>query len=198
MVCKKIERVNVPVVEQTTVMAKASIAKIGNVTRPSSLQYQTGTNYIKADFKGHLFSVIHLGRLGGNYTLSAYSTAERQTWIDAIENQQRLLVESKKTFELLTLNQTVFKSTNRVNCSTAYSSLLVLGTDDGLYVGPERLGKISPEASSQAFTKVLGLERITQVDVLPDHDMLIVLAGMCLNLSLNNTHDRSNHFYIHP
>jgi hypothetical protein len=97
--------------------------------------------------------------------------------MEVIEFQQKLLMDKKRVFELLKLDANVFKAANRVNCSTSYSSLLIVGTDDGLYTGAERVSVSSDlEEVPPKFTKVLNLEKVTQVDVLPDHDMLVVLA----------------------
>jgi hypothetical protein len=155
------------------VAQKTSIVRISShVGRPPSSMSQ-----IRPDIKSNLFTITHLGRNGGMYTFSTYSNADRQAWMDAIESQQQLLMDKKRIFELLRLDANVFKLSNRVNCSTSYSSLLILGTDDGLYTGPERVSTSSElEEVPPKFTKVINLEKIMQVDVLPDHDMLVVLA----------------------
>ena len=112
-------------------------------------------------------------------TFSASSMADRQAWTDAIENQRNLLMDSSRYFELQLLNDSFFKISNRVNCSVSYAGMLVIGTDDGLYVGTEQsvVKSMSSLDSSQKFRKVINEENIMQVDILPDYDMLILIAG---------------------
>lgn len=122
--------------------------------------------------------MVHLGRNGGSITFTATSLAEKQAWIEAIEQQRNIRVDSSKFFELQLLNDNVFKISNRVNCSVSYSGMLVIGTDEGLYVGPENCVNFELSLPSvQRFKKIIDEERITQVDILPDYDMLIFLAG---------------------
>jgi hypothetical protein len=124
------------------------------------------------------FTFVHLGRNGGTITFHATSLAERQAWMEAIQNQRNLLVDSSKKFELQLLNDNLFKISNRVNCSVSYAGMLIVGTDDGLYVGLENWVNYDfSSLPSQPFKKIIDEERITQVDVLPDYDMLIFLAG---------------------
>lgn len=130
--------------------------------------------------KGLTFTFTHLGRNGGSITFAATSVADRQAWMDAIENQRNLLMDSSRIFELQLLNDSFFKISNRVNCSVSYAGMIVVGTDDGLYVGPETYANYELyqyNTSAPPFRKIIHQERITQVDILPDYDMLIFLAG---------------------
>jgi hypothetical protein len=121
------------------------------------------------------FTFVHLGRNGGSMTFSTSSIADKQAWVDAMETQRNLLMDSSKFFELQLLNDNFFKISNRVNCSVSYAGMLLVGTDDGLYVGTEH--NVDTPLSSRLFRKVIHEENILQVDILPDYDMLIFLAG---------------------
>nr|KAJ3423238.1 RHO1 GDP-GTP exchange protein 2 [Polyrhizophydium stewartii] len=126
--------------------------------------------------------LVHLGRSGGQYTLMAASQADRQAWCDAIEKQKAALTERKKKFEITTLVSTGFPISNHINCSVSYMDRLILGTDDGLYVGAEYpvAGSLNSDTGENRFVRVIELERIMQVDVLPNYDMLLVLADKSL------------------
>ncbi|KAI8911205.1 CNH domain-containing protein, partial [Powellomyces hirtus] len=145
---------------------------------------------IPAPTSGFPFTILHLGRDGGSYTLYAANQAERRTWRDVIEQQKALLTDRRKRFELASVCESYFPAHNRVNSSTVYKDQLLLGTDMGLFVGPlnpfassteESVESASPDAGSLAgFRKVVDLEKISQVDVLPDHNMITLLAERAL------------------
>lgn len=123
--------------------------------------------------KTYPFTIVHLGRQSTAYALHAASEADRTSWRQAIEYQKLAQTERKNKFEIVALNDDVFPLTNRINASVSVGGQLMLATDDGLYVGPESNGD---EATD--FKKVIELEKISQVDVLPEHDIITLLAGM--------------------
>ncbi|KAJ3081352.1 RHO1 GDP-GTP exchange protein 2 [Quaeritorhiza haematococci] len=133
------------------------------------------------DFAKFQLSFTHLGRSGGQYTLHCSTHADRRAWREAIEKQKRALTERKRKFEIVTMLDSYFPSTVKVNCSTSVGGRLVLGTDSGLYVGPTEASEGGGGgAGSGKFRRVIDLERIVQVEVLPDHETLLVLAGNVL------------------
>ncbi|KAH9267073.1 hypothetical protein BASA84_000831 [Batrachochytrium salamandrivorans] len=99
-----------------------------------------------------------------------------------IEKQIASLAERKRKFEIITLVSTGFPVNNRINCSILFQDRLVLGTDFGLFVGPEYLATsaISNDVLDNRFVKVIDLERIVQVDVLLNNDNLLVLSDKTL------------------
>ncbi|KAI8824483.1 CNH domain-containing protein [Fimicolochytrium jonesii] len=147
--------------------------------------------------KGFPLTITHLGRDGGTVTFHASNQAERRLWREAIESQKSLLMESKQKFEIVTLLDTLFPYHNRVNASTVLGDRLILGTDAGLYVGPLHC---EDGAGEQSFKKVLDMEKISQVDVLPDHDLLTLLAEKCLwsfPLSILDSPESESGKYFH-
>jgi hypothetical protein len=130
---------------------------------------------MNAGLRSATFTFVHLGRNGGSMTFSTSSMADKQAWVDAMETQRNVLMDSSKFFELQLLNDNFFKISNRVNCSVSYAGMLLVGTDDGLYVGTEL--NVDIPVSSRVFRKVIQEENIMQIDILPDYDMLIFLAG---------------------
>ena len=135
----------------------------------------------------HSFTFVHLGRNGGLITLATSSIADKHAWMDSIQIQRSALIDSSKLFDLQILSDDQFKISSRVNCSVTYSGMLVIGTDDGLYVGLESCDGC--QLHRPTFRKVLDKERIVQVDILPDYDMLIILSG---NYTLKHIILRSN------
>ncbi|KNC95938.1 uncharacterized protein SPPG_08691 [Spizellomyces punctatus DAOM BR117] len=124
--------------------------------------------------KGYPFSLVHLGRAGTTYTLYAANQADRRSWRDAIEQQKLAVTEKKRRFEIVTMLDTAFPYTNKVNSSVSMGNKLILGTDNGLYVGPS--SQAVQVDADKLFKRVIDLEKIQQVDVLPEHDMLTLLA----------------------
>lgn len=115
-------------------------------------------------------------RYGGIFSLFALTHADRVTWIDAIEKQKSYNVLHKRKFKITTLTSNMFPLSNSVNCSTIYQKQLIVGTDFGLFVGNS--GEDTEGEMYMKFSKVLDLERIHQVDVLPKIDLILVLAGI--------------------
>lgn len=76
-------------------------------------------------------------------------------------------------FEMVTLVDNAFPVANPVTCSVSWNGKLVIGTELGVYVG-----NVGVEgAAGGKLVRVLHMERIAQLDLLPDFDLLIVNAG---------------------
>ncbi len=138
---------------------------------------------VEASRSAFTLTLRHLGRAGGVIVLNASSEANRQSWARAIEAQKQIVTESMKRFQTVTLDNRFFSMQNRVNCSSSYQSRLILGTDLGVFLGAEisseSLGRHDGSgAPSDLFARVLELERVTQIDVMVEHDILLVLAGI--------------------
>lgn len=98
--------------------------------------------------------------------------------------------ERSQIFETITLNEGFFLGPNKVNCAAPYSKSIsssyarlgwpncsqgggrriVYGTDDGIYLSDLREANREP-------VKVLALLDVSQVDVLEEYQLLIVLSG---------------------
>jgi hypothetical protein len=100
----------------------------------------------------------------------------RNVWRDNLEKLKRARTKRNK-FEMCILVASGFSKTNKIHCSTVFNNRLVVGTDTGLYLGPDD-SAISPADDASQFNKVIDLENIQQVDILKDHDMILVLSGM--------------------
>ncbi|KAI9205831.1 CNH domain-containing protein [Polychytrium aggregatum] len=130
--------------------------------------------------KGFPVTVIHLGRFGGTYTLYASSHADRRAWREAIDKQSKVLVDSQRIFEVVTLVDTNLTNHSKVNCSAAIGSRLILGTDNGLWLGPENSLNFPTDIRTAAFQHVLELEKVTQIEVLQDFETIAILAASTL------------------
>ncbi|OCH85211.1 CNH-domain-containing protein [Obba rivulosa] len=127
---------------------------------------------IKESSKGG-FSItfVHLGRKYYQITLWASTYVSQRKWVEHIQKQQDLMRERSMVFETVTLSEGFFVGPNRVNCAApfSYGRRAVYGTDDGVYLSNLWERNRDP-------VKVLALKDVTQVDVLEDYQLLIVLS----------------------
>ncbi|KAI8799445.1 CNH domain-containing protein [Cladochytrium replicatum] len=76
--------------------------------------------------------------------------------------------------------------TIKFTCATKIGRDLVLGAEDGVYLvrnvafEPSFIGSYGVNMVSRTPSKVLDLERVTQIDAIAEHDLLIVLADKVL------------------
>jgi hypothetical protein len=63
----------------------------------------------------------------------------------------------------------------RAICSTIYERLLIIGTETGLFA---RTNTKDRDSTLEQFVKILDLEKVTQVELLPNYDMFLILAGI--------------------
>ncbi len=153
----------------------------GTSTRPKSVMSRTstGTRYSgnpgtapKQDAKtGYALTFTYLGKKGYSMTLWASTFVGRKKWFENIESRQEILRQRSNIFDTITLSENFFLGTNRVNCSVPFDfgRRIIYGTDDGVYLSDLREKARPP-------TKVLPLPGVTQVDVLEEYQILIVLA----------------------
>jgi len=164
-----------------TIYEEATTGK-GGSTRPRSVMSRTstgnrlsagaGTPAPKQDAKvGYALTFEYLGRKGYTMTLWASTFASRKKWFEHIEARQEILRERSNIFDIITLSENFFIGPNRVTCSVPFDfgRRIIYGTDDGVYLSDLRERARPP-------TKVLPLPLVTQVEVLEEYQILIVLA----------------------
>ncbi|KAJ9097534.1 hypothetical protein QFC19_006708 [Naganishia cerealis] len=118
----------------------------------------------KPDSKhGFSLTIQHLGRKGYYLTLWAASFAARQNWLEHIDEQQQNLRNRSRIFETVSLTDRFFVGLNKVNCASPYGMLLSSLSN----LRDERL---------RIPAKVVAIPDVTQVDVLEEFQLLIVLA----------------------
>ncbi|KAI1320170.1 RHO1 GDP-GTP exchange protein 2 [Mortierella claussenii] len=126
---------------------------------------------ITSDSKsGYPIVFTHIGRYGGSFTLYATTHAGRKNWMDKIQKQIQALKNKADSWKLVPVSERFFFASNKVNCSATMGKKsamrLVIGTDAGVFVG-------KPKGQ---FVKIISRERVSQVDVLEDERILLVLA----------------------
>ncbi|KAK5136728.1 hypothetical protein LTR08_002382 [Meristemomyces frigidus] len=133
-------------------------------TRPGAAT--DGTGGYPITFKG-------LGRGGYELTLYCVSQIQREKWMQHIMNQKERLSERHKIFTMTKLNEGYFSSAVRINCCRPIDGgrKLVIGTDFGVYVTDRK-----PKDASHKPKRMLETKLVSQLEVLEQHQILIVLA----------------------
>lgn len=143
------------------------------------------------------FTINHIGRSGGLYTLSAESFQARLEWKSKLEEaigMRKVVQESNKLFEMETLSVDTFSIpaplanaggsmdddgnfTGKVTCSIPFSApdgrkLMAVGCAQGVWIGSRH--------DPRSLVRVLHLQMVTQCAVLEDYGIFIVLADNSL------------------
>jgi hypothetical protein len=157
----------------------------------------------------HSITFVHLGRKYYQITLWANTYFTQKKWIGQIAKEQEALRERSLIFDTVTFSEGFFNGPNKVNCAAPFRTWsffrlwcarsdrdvdhgrrVVYGTDDGVYLSDLRGQRTEP-------MKVLTLMDVSQVDVLEDYQLLIVLSGKRLllvgDLSHSFTRATSDH-----
>ncbi|KAI8355080.1 CNH domain-containing protein [Choanephora cucurbitarum] len=125
---------------------------------------------------GYPISFVHLGKQnsGGPITLYATTLATRKQWVDKIEGQRKALVEKHKVFNVQPINENFFSSFNKVNCTAVFENgrSLVLGGDQGVY--------LKKEGSGDELIRILAMDKVSQIDILEQSNLILVLADKIL------------------
>ncbi|OUM68300.1 hypothetical protein PIROE2DRAFT_65929 [Piromyces sp. E2] len=138
-----------------------SSVKSNSSSNLTSLQYQ--------DINKYPLVLVQLGRNGGMYVLYAMSFADRRAWKDAIEKQRAVVQEKMKIYEIVSIGtSSCFTVSNRVNCVLPFNENLVVGSENGLYIGPAD--------GSGSFERIINLPKINQIDILPDLEFFVILS----------------------
>ncbi|MCJ1307965.1 RHO1 GDP-GTP exchange protein 2 [Agyrium rufum] len=119
----------------------------------------------------------HLGKGGYEHTLWSPTQGQRRKLLELIDAQQTKLRERNNVFTKHILCDNFFTSTNRVNCfiPTDGGRKLVYGTDSGIYIQDRR-----PKAEPSRPRQVLDVSGVTQIDMLEEYQLLLVLANKTL------------------
>ncbi|KAI9274477.1 hypothetical protein BDA99DRAFT_431896 [Phascolomyces articulosus] len=118
----------------------------------------------------------HLGRKGaGSLTLYSSSVPARRPWFDKIRDIQILSDKRRALFAPIpAVKEQNFFVLTKINHMVTFNDgrQYVLAADDGVYVGHTERSSVP--------RKVLAIERVTQVAVLPSAQKLLVLADRTL------------------
>ncbi|KAF2251814.1 Rho1 guanine nucleotide exchange factor 1 [Trematosphaeria pertusa] len=127
--------------------------------------------------QGFPITFKHLGKGGYELTLYASTQISQQKWIEHIDSQQRNLRERSNIFTQTIVNEGFFTAAIRVTCAVPLDGgrKIAYGTEAGIYVGDRK-----PKDSSQKPRRVLDCKAVTQIDVLEQHQIVLVLADKTL------------------
>ncbi|KAI9719577.1 MAG: hypothetical protein M1812_003348 [Candelaria pacifica] len=176
----KVYRKPIPLELMVITQMDEVIPKMGISKRPSSsltLGTKTTLNAPRVDPTAkQTFPITfkHLGKGGYELTLYASTQVQRRKWMEMIEHQQRLLRDRSDFYSKTILCEGFFNATNRVNCLVPIDGgrKLVYGTDTGIYLSDRR-----PKEAPAKPKRVLEISTVTQVDVLEEYSLLLVLAN---------------------
>lgn len=117
----------------------------------------------------------HLGKNGYELTLYASNQAARKKWLEYIDNSQQRLRSRGDFFNTSCISMGHFMATNQVNCVTPFdgSRKLIIGTNSGLYVLDRKVKGAAPK-------RVLDVPSVTQVEILEEYSLLLVLSNKSL------------------
>ncbi|KAJ6110241.1 hypothetical protein N7486_002476 [Penicillium sp. IBT 16267x] len=157
------------------------VPRLGIAKRPSSslLPNKAAPNPPPAKDGGLPITFRHLGKGGYEQTLYATSPTQRRKFIEMVEEQQRKLWERNSNFYNKTvLCENFFSAINRVNCLVPIDGgrKLVYGTDSGIYLSDRW-----PKDKSAKPRRVLEASQVTQIDILEEYQLLLVLANKTLS-----------------
>ena len=175
------------------------IPKLGISKRPSSSLIpgaKVAINGPKATGgakEGFPMTFRHIGKGGFELTLYAGSTIARRKWMENIETQQAKLRARGNFYTKTLLCDNFFTNAHKVNCLVPIGKLLitclrkvcsfgvdggrklVFGTDSGVYVSDRK-----PKSPAARPRRVLDISSVTQIDVLEEYQLLLVLATKSL------------------
>ncbi|KAL9049387.1 MAG: hypothetical protein Q9162_007241 [Coniocarpon cinnabarinum] len=154
------------------------IPRLGLAKRPSSSlipgnRNREPINVPKQDAKqqqGHPLTFRNLGRGAFELTLYATSPSNREKWIKLVNDQQDTMRDHKNLFTKTIVNEGFFNNATRITCGVPIDGgrKLVVGTDTGVWLVDRRSGASKPR-------RVLDVRSVSQVDVLEQHSILLVL-----------------------
>ena len=176
------------------------IPRLGISKRPSSSLIPgakaaiNGPKATASGKEGFPITFRHIGKGGYDLTLYASSIIARRKWMENIEEQQEKLRSRGNFYTKTVLCDDFFTSAHKINCLVpigmcntvrAIGSVkltyadggrkLVFGTDTGVYVSDRK-----PKSPAARPRRVLECSNVTQVDVLEEYQLLLVLATKSL------------------
>ncbi|KAK4689351.1 RHO1 GDP-GTP exchange protein 1/2, partial [Tremellales sp. Uapishka_1] len=121
---------------------------------------------------GFLMTIVHLGRKGYSMQLWVDTYVSRKKWSEHIDKQQQILRDRSCVFVSETITEGYFGGLRKVNCISPYDTgrRMIYGTDEGVYFSNLRDEKLREPV------KVINLLDVTQVDVIEEFQLLIVLS----------------------
>ncbi|EIW71826.1 hypothetical protein TREMEDRAFT_28347 [Tremella mesenterica DSM 1558] len=153
---------------------KLSASRARLMPRPSASNKNTTATHVppKPESKhGFSITIVHLGKKGYTMQLWADTYVSRKKWLEHIDKQQSVLRDRSCVFVPETITEGYFGGLRKVNCVSPYDqgNRIIYGTDEGVYFSNSREEKLREPV------KVINLLDVTQVDVIEEFQLLIVL-----------------------
>nr|AFO69311.1 Rho guanyl nucleotide exchange factor [Aciculosporium take] len=117
----------------------------------------------------------YLGKAGYYVTLYASNQAARKKWLEFIDNAQQRLRARADFFNTTVISSNFFIGTNHINCVSPFDGgrKLLYGTDNGVYLSDRKNKEQMPR-------RVLETPNVTQIDILEEYQLLLVLSNKTL------------------
>ncbi|RYP35489.1 hypothetical protein DL766_002500 [Monosporascus sp. MC13-8B] len=141
----------------------------------SSLPSLGGKANEKKTGEGWPITFRHLGRNFYEQVLYASNQAARKKWLEYIDAAQQRLRARADFFNITTVSTGFFQTGNQVNAVTPFDGgrKLIYGTDNGVYIS-------SRKNKDQLPKRVIEAQNVTQVDVLEEYGLLLILSNKSL------------------
>jgi len=131
----------------------------------------------KQDAKsGYAITFTYLGKHGYSLTLWASTLSGRDKWFEHTEARQEIVRGQSRIFDLVPASSLLMDQTNNlIVCAVPFNfgRQVFFGKEDGVYLSDMR-------ERSRAPALVLPLKGITQIDLLEEYQILLVLAEQVL------------------
>ncbi|KAL2017052.1 hypothetical protein VTK56DRAFT_2625 [Thermocarpiscus australiensis] len=155
------------------------IPQSGAVKRSSSSLLPALRNTGNETKKGEGWPITfrHLGKNGYELTLYAANQSGRQKWLEFIDAAQQRLRARADFLNTTVISSGFFSGLNKVNCVAPFDGgrKLIYGTDSGIYMSDRR-----SKDKDATPKRVIDVPSVTQVDVLEEYQLLLVLSNRSL------------------
>ncbi|ETS84980.1 hypothetical protein PFICI_03005 [Pestalotiopsis fici W106-1] len=125
--------------------------------------------------EGYPVTFRHLGKNFYEQVLYAANHTQRKKWLEFIDTAQQRLRARADFFNVNEMSTGFFGPGNQVNTVTPYDGgrKLIYGTDTGIYVSDRKNKDAAPR-------RVIEVQSVTQVDVLEEYGLLLILCNKTL------------------
>ncbi|KAL0083844.1 CNH domain-containing protein [Phycomyces blakesleeanus] len=172
-------------------------SRSGTINSQNTAPLKSSSADTRAKSGGLGITFYHHGRKGSSpLTLYLTGATARKMWVTTIREQQQILASRQQVFRVVPIVEQYFMSHNRIHNSlelsttgnTEYSRRLLIGADQGVYYiqtpvnqspdkaddEDEKKGSEEQLANSYKVTKIIGLEKVSHVEVITDSHILVL------------------------